>query len=480
MATTNKVTILPRRLLNKAASKAPGAEIDKGQQIARNSTFLENQEVRALRLNGRIIEAIRKLAKEDGTVSSAVFAMVQVAMSGYTVEAFTTADNQYSPEGTDLARTVVAQFDTLYDYSLGFADKRSVDAVLESSLRETILTGAVCGELVLDKARFPDRLQLVPYEQINWYSDGNGYKYPQQQAEGVAEEIDLNIPTFWVSEMHKEANQRYAASMLQAALNSSFYYTQFIEDMQRTLRRGGHNRLVVKLNAEQVQASAPSEVRADAQKLKTFMDNVRTDVEDIMKSIEPEDALVTYDQVDVDVLETTGEKSDYKELLNALSGILATGLKSHPSILGLRIGGSQSLSNTESLIFLKTARAAQVPVETFMSRALTLAARLYGADVYVKFRFKPIDIRPENELEAFKTMRQARTLELLSYGFISDEQASELLGTGPRPPGAPELSGTFFFESKTLDAAQKASPNDDPQGRALQPDTPNKAGGESQ
>jgi hypothetical protein len=158
--------------------------------------------------------------------------------------------------------------------------------------------------------------------------------------------------------------------------------------------------------------------------------------------------------------------------------MLATSLKTHPSILGLRLAGSQSLSNTESLIYLKIARSVQMPIEHLMSRAMTLAIRLYGADAYVRFKFNTIDLRPESELEAFKIMRQDRILEQLSLGFITDEEAAEELGTGPRAPGAPVLSGTMFHQMSTN--ASNASPNADPMGNALQPNTPSKGGGASQ
>ena len=129
-------------------------------------------------------------------------------------------------------------------------------------------------------------------------------------------------------------------------------------------------------------------------------------------------------------------------------------------------------------MFLKIARSIQRPLEQFFSRSMTLATRLYGGDFYVKFRFDPIDLRPRAELEAFATMKQQRILEQLSLGFLSDEQAAEELGTGTRPAGAPPLSGTMFYRANN--AAESASPNSDPQGRALQRDQPTNAGGESQ
>jgi hypothetical protein len=115
-----------------------------------------------------------------------------------------------------------------------------------------------------------------------------------------------------------------------------------------------------------------------------------------------------------------------------------------------------------------------------MSRALTLAVRLFGVDTYVKADFRPINLRPEDELEAFKVMKQDRILDQLSLGLITDDEAAFELDLPPRAPGAPELSGTFFRDSASQNRADEVSPNQDPQGRALQPDTPKRGGGRSQ
>ena len=478
MAATDSQTVqLPRKLATTARTETPASSVDKGGDIPRESPLFINQEIRALRDANRSTAAIRKLAQADGTVSTAVFDYVQVAMSGYIVKAFGSGDHQFNLEGSQLAKSILASMNTLYDYSAGYADKMTVDALVETALREVVLTGGLAAELVLNKARLPDRIQIFPLESTKWISNGDGTKYPAQI--GSEEDIPLNYPTVWIAESHKDTNKVYVGSMMEAALNTAFYYAEFVEDMRRTMRRGGHSRLVVKLDAEKVRAAAPKDVVNDDQKLKGWMETVRTDVEDVVKAMEPEDALVVYDSVDADLLSAENVKADYTDLVTAISGMLATSLKSHPSILGLRIGGSQSLSNTESLIFLKAAAAIQRPIEDVMSRALTLAARLWGADIYVQFRFKPINIRPEDELEAFKTMSQARVLEQLSLGFISDDEAATLLGTGERPAGAPQLSGTRFYENSSKNRAEEASPNADPQGRALQSDQPTNGGGKS-
>lgn len=476
----DKQVVLPTRLVKKAVSQTAASGTGSGNAIPRDNTRVANQSISAFRTQNSDVAAVRALDLYDGTVSSAIFDFVEIANSGFKVIAYETTTHQFSMDGTQAARSVLASMDTLYDYSKGYADKRGLNSVIDTSLQEVLVTGALAAELVLDKFRLPDKINVVPYDTIEWVSRGDGTKYPRQLS-SVGDPIPLDIPNFFVAELHKHANKAYASTMMSAAINSAYHFNEFIEDMRRSLRRQGHGRLNVKLIAEKVVAAAPEEAKSDPKKLKEWMTTVIDTISNELQTLNPEDALVFYDSAEVDLLKGEGEKSDYVPLLNALSGQHATSLKTSPSILGLRLSGSQSLSNTESLVFLKVARGIQKPVEEVMSRALTLATRLLGVDVYVKFEFDPINLRPEDELEAFRVMHQDRVYKLLSEGFITDDEAANMLGTGPRTPGAPPLSGTGFNRNGSggIDAT-KASPNDDPQGRALQPDTPDRAGGESQ
>lgn len=474
-------TALPRRLAGKATSATAASRYPRDSDIpnADRLSVVDGETIRNLRLTNRIVEAIRLACRFDGTLSTAVYDLVTIANSGLDLRAFDSATHEFSPEGTKVARSILATMDTVYDYTKGFADRRAVSSVLETALREVVVTGSVAGELVLNKARFPDRIQLVPFETLVWKSQGDGRKYPVQR--GVtSKDIELDIPNFWVVESHLGADSPYPRSMMEAGMSTVFYYGEFIEDTRRVVRRTGHSRMVAKLNAEQVRLAAPAQAKESEAAMQSYMEGVRNDLQNILSAMEPEDALVVYDVADVEEISAKGEKGDYTELMRTLAGMAATSLKSHPSILGLRLEGSQSLSNTESLVFLQVAKAAQKAVATFMSRALTLATRLYGVDVYVKSGFKPINLRPEDELEAFKVMRQDRVLDLLSLGLLSDEQAREELELPPPRPEDPLLSGTMFRQSAAQSRADEVSPNDDPMGRTLQPDTPTRGGGRSQ
>jgi hypothetical protein len=472
--------VLPKKLASKAAADSIANSTAAGNDIPRDALSVINASIETIRArSANPTDAIRNLIRFEGTLSTAAFDIVEIAHTDFMVAAYDTATHQLNPQATQTVMGVIAALDTLYDYTKGYGDKQTFQNIIETALLEVVATGGVGMELVLNKLRMPDRLQLVAYDALSWVSRGDGTKYPKQRsARGV--DIHLDIATFFVSELHKFANRPYATSMLEPAVNASYSFAGLLEEVRRSVRRSGHSRLIVSLDSDKVIAAAPTETRNDPEKLKKWMEDVKGSVESVVNDLEPDDALVTFDTAKAELLTASGEKADFVPLINAISGQLATSLKTSPSIIGLRVQGSQSLSNTESLVYLKIADSIRKPVEDVLSRALTLATRLAGQDVYVNFQFNPINLRPEDELEAFKSMRQARILEQLSEGFISDEKAALLLGTGPRPAGAPTLSGTGFARGSTKIDPTKASPNADPQGAALQPDTPSKAGGKSQ
>ncbi len=474
-----KVT-LPNKLAVKATAATSASRYPKNATIPDSNVALYNSTIRSLRGNGAVSQALRLMVRKEGTLSSAVFNFVEIANSGLTVKAYDTKTNQFSVEATRLAESLMSAMNTLDDYS-AYSDQMTVDQLVETALRETVVTSQCAGELVLDEAQLPSQIVLVPFESLKWESDGDGGKYPVQKGTYTAdgEDVPLNIPSFWVSTLHQDLTTAYATSIMEPSLDSVYYFEEFIEDMRRVVRKSGHSRTLITLDSEKVAAAAPASIQKDSTKMQAFMNKVMEDVRQVAAGLEPEDALVIYDTAKTELLAERSVKEDYTGLLETLSGQLATSLKSHPSILGLRLEGSQSLSNTESLLFIKGAKALQRPVKDVLSRAMTLAVRLYGVDAYVKVGFNPINLRPEEELEAYRAMKQARVLELLSLGFMTDEEASIILQTGERPPGSPALSGTMFYQKDNTLSDEVAMTNGS-QESALVPKTPDKAGGKSQ
>lgn len=454
----------------------PGREVDRGQDLTRDTTLLMRQAVDTYLNQNRITDAVRAAIRQMGTVGTAHFNLLEMAMTSWTATVYSMDTHEVDEDGQHTLNAVLARLDFINDYTVGYDDKIGINRTLEMLINDTIVTGGVGLELVLDKARMPDRLVTFPFDTVTWRQGGD-FRYPVQR--GTGEEVELNIPTAFVADFHRAPNDVYPWPMFEAALREGRAYEQFLEDMRRAVKRAGHGRLVITLDYARITEVAPDEVKADPAKLAGWAEAVRSQVVEVANDLEPEDALVVFDVAETNMLKSEGEKSDYVSLMNALSGNLATALKSNPSTLGLRIQGSQSLSNTESLMSVKTAAAVRRPAEEVMSRMLTLAVRLLGSTSYVKFEMEKINLRPEAELAAFRTMEMDRDLRLLSMGQITDLEFSIRQGLGSLPTGYVPLSGTGFHDSKAVDAT-KASPNNGAQEKALTPDTPSKAGGDSQ
>lgn len=465
--------LLPKRnLAGKARAKRPGSDFDKGQSIRNELNSYVANAIRNIRERSDVNQIIRILMREDGLFSSAANSMVALAAnSGYRLACYN-AEGAMDLAVMGTAYSLLDRLSTLHDYSQGFNDKPGMQSLLTTLQIDVIGTGGCGVELVLDKTFGPERLVPVGYSTIQWEADGKGGRYPTQDNG----EIDLNLPTVFIAEHNRNADEAYAVSLLRPGLTHTISFNEFLEDTNRAVNRTGHSRLVAKLLSEKVLAAAPDPVKNDPAKRNEFFNQVRTQVEEALEGLEPEDALVAYDSVEYEVKDTGGSKADYSPMLTTLGNLLGASLKTPASVSGLRAAGGQGLSNAETLIYLKVVEAARPPVEEVMSRALTLAVRLLGVEGHVYFEFLPVNLRPEEELEAYKGTKQKRVLELLSHGLINDAEACYQLGV--RPQGLiGVLAGTGFYgKSAPTGEGERESST----GRALNPGTPSKSGGDDQ
>jgi hypothetical protein len=493
---------LPKRIASGAKARTnPYDSTAIGSQI-REAWFAPylDLSVQQLRRVWNTTRLLRFLARSEGPISTAIFNLVQVADCGYTIMAYDANTNHYDPAGSELAASILARMDTIND-SNGFDNTMGFTSLLQMMLREVVLTNGVASELVLNKGHMPDHIQIIGLETLKWIKGADNSYTPIQYQNGEAKPVSLDIATFFVERAVGDPTDLEPRSIMEAAIKMLVFFEEVLEDIRRTLKQTGYARNVISIDLEKVKAAAPRDVLADSKKFAGFCEEVRTTIETAIKNIDPEDSLVMFNTATYEIVSADyGKNIDYTPMMNQISGMYATSMKTPPTVLGMRMdSGSQALGNVETLIFLKAARAIQLPVNVTMSRILTMAARLAGANVYVRFAYDPVNIRPEIETEAFQQMRQSRILEQLSLGFIDDDKAAALLKTGRRPPGAPKLSGTFFTvkandpglaageppadNAGTPDGnAKQPKPGDSAMGKTLQPDkkAPRKAGGKSQ
>lgn len=423
------------------------------QKLAAADRRTANLDLLTLR-NGTSTKAtIHDLAQVSPDLSASVWAYQRLVITRNFSAVARNLDGTINVDATNLTQQLLTRMSYLTDYTEGFNGISGIHALGEALALELRLYGSCSMELVLDKARVPNRFQPISTTQIEFYDDGTSSPYPVQKING--QDITLDQPTFFYEALDQDLLTAYSNSPMEAAVQAVLADTEFTNDVRRVIKRALHPRLDVSIDHELFRKSVPLDIAQDPTKAAAFQASYVADIESTVNSLDPDDALVHFDAVEFSYLNngnvTIGK--EWETLQAMINAKTATGTKAPPAVLG-HGSGSQNVASTESTLFVKYVEGIQLKVNSIISRGLTLGARLLGQDVYVQFEFERVDLRPDSELEAFKAMKQSRILMQLSLGLISDEEASIALTGRLPPPGAPKLSGTFFMAGATDPNAQ--------------------------
>lgn len=426
-------------------------------------------------------DLVRKASKVSPELSAAITSYIRTAITqGYTAMAYN-LDRTFNREATLAAAQVLTSFDVLQDYTIGFDDSPSMRSLSESFARELLTNGALCGELVLNQLRLPDRIVGIPTSQLKWYPTKDGKrKYPKQVISG--NEIDLNFPTIFYVSLDQDLLTAYSDSPIQAAMAGVMFSEEFMNDIRRIVRKVVHPRMVVTVDEEKLRKTIPPQYAADPDKTEEYITAVFAALESKVSDLQPEQALTIFDMFAIEVVDhgNTNLSNEYEVMMKLANAKLSAGTKALPTVLGMA-NGSSNVASTEAVMFVKYVEGTVwSKLNEFYSKVLTLAVRLMGHDVYVDFKYNPINLRPDEELESFRAMKQSRFLQLLSLGLITDERCSvELTGELP-PAGYTPVMGTGFWPNTSTDPAgtgyNGASNDGSTLNKDLKPSTPTNPG----
>jgi hypothetical protein len=398
---------------------------------------------------------MREFVAASPDLSSAVYSYIRTAITPRVISSAKNPDGTFHPEATALLQQLITRFNVLPNYEYGYACLGTLTGTSESLLRELLTYGAMSCELVLDKQRLPEYIQPLSVTHIQFYPDAKGVLRPVQEISG--NKADLDTPCFFYMALDQDLLEPYASSPMESALQPALFSAEFLNDVRRVVQQAIHPRLHVTLDEEQLRRMAPPEIINDPAKCDAWLNSIMEDIRSRVADLEPDEALVTLSTMGVKLLNNgnISLSDEYEVIRDIADAKLATGAKTLPTILGHEVGSS-NVASTATLLFMRNVQGLQLRLNELYSRVFTLALRLFGLDVYAEFTYTPIDLRPESELEAFRSVKQARILEMLSLGLLTDEEASlELTGHLP-PAGYTPLSGTMF---KYQPAQDNANPN---------------------
>jgi hypothetical protein len=453
--------------------------------LPQNDRRLASTDTTTLRAGSDTRKIIRDFVASSPELSAAVWAYIRLGLPQTYTAVAKNPDNTFNREATALVQQLITRFDLLPDYTVdGFTGPQSLRSTSESLAKEIIMYGALAGEVVLDKARLPKRIQPLSVTQIKFVANADKTLTPWQYV--GSEKINLDVPTFIYCSLDQSLLDPYANSPIESAIKPVIYSESFANDITRIVSKVIHPRQKVTINEELVRKFLSPEAQMDATVARAELNTIISDIESKVNGLKPEDALVYLDSLgfEIENPSNAGLSSEYTVLQQMAQARLSTGSKTNGTVLGFA-SGSSNIASSEIMLFMRSCSGAiKAPVEEFWSRALTLSARLFAFDVVVEFRYDPIDLRPDNELLAFKQTKQMMVLEQLSLGLITDDEACLQLTGQLAPLGMTPLSGTQFKQgpgTATGGAAGGAGPTNDGStlNQNLAPKTPDTARGQN-
>ena len=403
---------LPTPAPTKAPNK-PQAILSFKTQIARAASALQrsdrrlaNTDIATYRTSNDTRTVVRDLAASNPDLSATVNSYLRVGIpTEYTVIARDPA-GVINVEATKLAQELLRRLTYLGDVSLGYNPVSDLQSLSESLAKELLQYGSMGLELALDKQRLPLYLNAVSVTKLQFKEEDGGV-YPVQVIAG--NEISLDIPTFFYLSLDQDLLTAYSSSFLEPAIQAVLADTAFLNDLRKSMQRVIQPRLVATIIEEKVKASAPPEIASDPEKMGQLYTSLIDQLNEVLTGLNPEDALVSFDNVEYDMLKSEGSSSSIADTLAIVQKLieskLAAGAKSMPAILGRDSSGSTA--TTSAMLFLKNANIIRTKLNTIYSRMLTQAVRLMAQDVYVEFTYAELDLRPQAELRRTKVCGRA-------------------------------------------------------------------------
>jgi hypothetical protein len=422
-------------------------------QMVDNDRGTANLDLTTFRTTGTTKSTIQVFSKVNPELAAAVDAYIRLALTNPTVIAYDRTTGAVDPQGSAVIQQWIRQNDLIGQYDQGYNPNFSLRALCEMWALELRQFGSACGEVVMDQARVPSRIQPVGSRDIKWFPSNNArWAIPNQQVGG--QYVPLDFPAFFYVSLDQSLYTAYSESPMEPALQATLFGLQLLNDIRRVIRINLHPRTVITVKTEELQGLIPPEAQQDSDKLLAFYNGFVDQIATSIDGLEPEDALVVLDSMEVAILDrgNSSLSAEYDQLSSMADSKVSSGAKVLPGIIGR--GNNASNTSVESMIFIRQVEGStQKPLNELLSRMFTLILRMLGSDSVVEFKLSDINLRPEIELEAFMNQRQARIMEQLSLGLISDEQASITL-TGQLPSGTfTPLSGTRFYEPTTVSTA---------------------------
>lgn len=449
--------LLPKSPKKKATTHTGTFDPSQSNELQSLPDFKEHiSDIMSTRQTESSRDIIMQLLKSDPDASAALGSYLTTADVMPSIRVLDT-DGAVDREGSKLANGILEVLTTRRDYSKGFGFKRSLRAISEDLRYMLLGRGGIVAEAVYDEQLLLSRLALPDIASFKFQEKESGVFIPYQTQDGEDKKVD--IPTLFIQWYRKSPIEAYGNSPFVSGINTMAARQQVINDLYRIMQITGYPRMYAKVMEEIIANNAPPEVKADPEEFRRYLRARRNEISGQLQSMRPDQPIVHYDSVEIGIMndKKPGMSVDIKEVINVLNAQNQAGLKTMATVLGRGESGVNT-GTVEAQLFGKMAGSINKPIGEMLSNILTQAIRFQGSLSRVEVVYPEVDLRSELEMEAQRSMLNARLRQDLSDGIITDDEFHLRMYGRIRPDTSPELSGTGF-NSTGLDVDSDSASN---------------------
>lgn len=365
-------------------------------------------------------------------ISRALFDFIRMFNPGWECEVYRLSSERIERRGQAVVDAFITELARLYG---------TPDVVINRLILAGFIRGAFFSEIVFDEAgRLPvDLAAPDPYSaRFRVKTDpvrGPVWQLGQYQSAGW---VDLTSPTVSYIPIDPLPTSPYGRALIGPAIFLGIFLVGLLHDLRRVVQQQGYPRLDLAVKMELLRDAIPGDLGDDPAEFQQWVNDTITQIADVFASLEPDDAYVHTDIVEVNQPVGAVDSSSLGAvdgLILALERMITRALKTMPLMMGLQEGGSETHANRQWEIHAAGIKAIQHLLESQLNALFGLILQAQGIQGRVEFEFA--------ELRASEMLRDAQTEAMLianakakyEAGWISqDEAAQEVTGHAADAP----------------------------------------------
>ncbi len=406
----------------KPAATRPAAQASRFHTVSRPEEMFGSEFTLVNRLQGDFIalpsntpffmlDVFRFFRDTIPDISDAVWTWKRLCQTGF--------DTVVVEPSSEVARTRAERLVGELNGRVNSGD-RGMDGLLDIFYTSLFTFGAAALEIVLTPSRESIH-DVVPVDvwTLRFRRENGRLQAYQLQA---GEAVKLPMERFIYFGMDRDGTNPYGRSMLRSIPFLVKIQQRLIEDMAKATHNAGWPKLHVSYKPDERQRGESPEA------YKERIDGTFDELRDTLSGIEADQNLVTYDNVEVKLVQGSLQSQIFYENHKAIEEQVITGMHLMPILLGRNYGTTETYGTAQFEIINRHVEAVNRQVKRILERLYNFELALMWGQARAKVNMRSnrtVDVMREATARG-KEIENA--LKLREAGLITQDQVAEMLG----------------------------------------------------